>query len=96
MLALLMEAEDENGGKLGDEEIVDLLIIYLYAGHESSALATMWVLMFLEQHPQVYQKAKVNTKLTIYVHIYLMLCNQLISIVLTKFIYNFRKSKRTL
>uniref|UniRef100_A0A5B6YW95 Uncharacterized protein n=1 Tax=Davidia involucrata TaxID=16924 RepID=A0A5B6YW95_DAVIN len=58
MLHLLIEAEDVDGGKLSAEEIIDLLIIYLNAGHESSSLTAMWAVMFLEQHPQYFQKAK--------------------------------------
>jgi ent-kaurenoic acid hydroxylase len=42
MMELLMEVEYENGEKLEDEEIIDVILMYLNAGHESSAHATMW------------------------------------------------------
>ncbi|KAL2901449.1 Ent-kaurenoic acid oxidase 2 [Bienertia sinuspersici] len=58
MLDMLMGIEDENGGKLSDEEIVDLIIMFLNAGHESSGHATMWAVVLLEDHPEVFQKAK--------------------------------------
>nr|QDZ36308.1 CYP88A108 [Melia azedarach] len=58
MIDLLIEAEDENGKKLADENIIDLLIINLLAGHESSAHASMWAALYLYQHPEMLQKAK--------------------------------------
>ncbi|XP_059640624.1 ent-kaurenoic acid oxidase 1-like [Cornus florida] len=58
MMNLLMESEDEDGRKLSDEEIIDLVIMYLLAGHESSAHTATWAIVFLHQHPQFLQKAK--------------------------------------
>ncbi|KAE8731947.1 Beta-amyrin 11-oxidase [Hibiscus syriacus] len=47
MIDLLMEIEDENGKKLQDEDIIDLLLVFLLAGHESSAHAALWVIIYL-------------------------------------------------
>ncbi|XP_057520343.1 ent-kaurenoic acid oxidase 2-like [Amaranthus tricolor] len=58
MLDMLMGTEDENGGKLSDEEIVDLIIMFLNAGHESSGHAAMWAVVLLQDHPEIFQKAK--------------------------------------
>ncbi|KAI9088958.1 hypothetical protein K1719_029415 [Acacia pycnantha] len=58
MMDLLMEAKDEDGGQMEDEDITDLLLLFLMAGHESTAHAIMWTLIFLGQHPQYFQKAK--------------------------------------
>ncbi|XP_071736065.1 ent-kaurenoic acid oxidase 1-like [Rutidosis leptorrhynchoides] len=60
MLDLLLECEDENdnGRKLDDEEIIDTLIAYLNAGHESSGHIIMWSTVFLQSHPEVFQTAK--------------------------------------
>lgn len=60
MIDLLIEAEDENGKKLEDVHIIDLLIINLLAGHESSAHASMWAVLYLNRHPEMLQKAKVS------------------------------------
>lgn len=60
LMDLLLEAEDETGRKLYDEEIIDIILMYLNAGHESSAHATMWATLFLQQNPEYYQKAKVG------------------------------------
>lgn len=59
LMDLLLEAKDETGRKLYDEEIIDIILMYLNAGHESSAHATMWATLFLHQNPEYYQKAKV-------------------------------------
>ncbi|KAG8391419.1 hypothetical protein BUALT_Bualt01G0185600 [Buddleja alternifolia] len=58
MMDALMDAEDEYGRKLKDEEIIDVLIMYLNAGHESSGHITMWATIFLQKHPDVFEKAK--------------------------------------
>jgi len=60
MMDNLMEVADENGKTLSDEEIIDMLITYLNAGHESSGHITMWATVFLQQHPEIFRKAKVE------------------------------------
>jgi len=60
MMDALLEVEDENGKKLTDEEIIDLLLMYLNAGHESSGHTIMWATVLLQQHPEFLQKAKVT------------------------------------
>ena len=59
MMDALMEVEDEHGRRLNDEDIIDVLIMYLNAGHESSGHITMWATVFLQDHPECYQKVKV-------------------------------------
>ncbi|CAN1128493.1 Ent-kaurenoic acid oxidase 1 [Linum perenne] len=58
MMDELMRVEDENGRRLRDEEIIDILLMYLNAGHESSAHVTMWATVLLHQHPHCLQKAR--------------------------------------
>ncbi|XP_022146981.1 ent-kaurenoic acid oxidase 1-like [Momordica charantia] len=58
MMDALIDVEDENGRKLTDEEIIDILIMYLNAGHESSGHTMMWSTILLNQHPEVLKKAK--------------------------------------
>ncbi|KAL3624555.1 Ent-kaurenoic acid oxidase 1 [Castilleja foliolosa] len=58
MMDALLDAEDENGRKLKDEEIIDVLVMYLNAGHESSGHITMWATLFLQKHPDVFARAK--------------------------------------
>lgn len=59
LIDLLMEVEDENGTKLDDLDIIDMLISFLSAGHESSAHIATWALIHLHKHPQTLRKAKV-------------------------------------
>ncbi|MQL93953.1 hypothetical protein Taro_026601 [Colocasia esculenta] len=58
MMDALISVEDDKGRKLNDEEIIDIMIMYLNAGHESSGHVTMWTTLLLEQHPEFFQKAK--------------------------------------
>lgn len=60
MMDNLINVEDENGTKLTDEEIIDILIMYLNAGHESSGHITMWATVFLQKYPEIFEKAKVE------------------------------------
>ncbi|KAL5550926.1 hypothetical protein UlMin_001102 [Ulmus minor] len=62
MVDLLMEVEDENGRKMEDEEIIDVILMYLNAGHESSAHTILWATVLLHQHPEFLQKAKEEQK----------------------------------
>lgn len=59
MMDALMDAEDENGRRLIDDEIIDVLVMYLNAGHESSGHITMWATLLLQNHPDVFKRAKV-------------------------------------
>ncbi|XP_004308741.1 PREDICTED: ent-kaurenoic acid oxidase 1-like [Fragaria vesca subsp. vesca] len=58
MMDALVDVQDEDGRKLTDEEIIDILVMYLNAGHESSGHTMMWATVLLQEHPKVFQKAK--------------------------------------
>ncbi|GMJ14515.1 ENT-KAURENOIC ACID OXYDASE 1, cytochrome P450, family 88, subfamily A, polypeptide 3 [Hibiscus trionum] len=58
MLDALIDVKDEKGATLDDEEIIDIMLMYLNAGHESSGHTTMWAAVFLEQHPEFFKIAK--------------------------------------
>ncbi|EFJ23311.1 ent-Kaurenoic acid hydroxylase [Selaginella moellendorffii] len=62
-LSLLMDATDENGKHLDDKQIVDLLVMYLNAGHDSTAHLILWLLIFLLKHEIVYDKVKEEQEL---------------------------------
>lgn len=61
MMDALIDAEDENGKKLGDQDVIDIMLMYLNAGHESSGHITTWATYFLQRHPEYFKKAKVST-----------------------------------
>lgn len=69
MMEALLDTEDENGRRLDDEEIIDILVMYLNAGHESSGHITMWATVFLQEHPEEFQKAKVMEPILPLTHI---------------------------
>lgn len=73
MMDALLEVEEENGRKLNDEEIIDVLLMYLNAGHESSGHITMWATIFLQENQEFLQKAKV---LSLGIINSLILCNR--------------------
>ncbi|KAK4254779.1 hypothetical protein QN277_010109 [Acacia crassicarpa] len=58
MMDALMDEEDESGRKMSDEEIIDVMLMYLNAGHESSGHITMWATVMLQKHPEYLQRAK--------------------------------------
>lgn len=60
MMDNLLDAEDDKGRRLDDEEIIDILIMYLNAGHESSGHTTMWAALFLQNNPDMFKRAKVD------------------------------------
>lgn len=60
MMDDLLEVEDEYGRKLTDQEIIDVLVMYLNAGHESSGHTMMWATVLLQQHPEILHKVKVH------------------------------------
>lgn len=62
MLDMLMEVEDKDKRKLEEEDIIDILLMYLLAGHETSAHGTMWAALYLQEHPDILQKAKVRSR----------------------------------
>ena len=48
-----MDAQDpETGRSLGDEELVDLFLTLIAAGHETSANALTWTLYCLAAQPE--------------------------------------------
>ncbi|KAG0452789.1 hypothetical protein HPP92_025453 [Vanilla planifolia] len=57
MMDILLDVEDDSGRKLDDEEIVDTLVMYLNAGHESSGHIIMWATTFLQENPEYLRKA---------------------------------------
>ncbi len=53
VLSMLLEAEDEKGKGLSDQELRDELITVLAAGHETTATALCWAFERILNHPEV-------------------------------------------
>ena len=56
ILSLLLEARDEAGQPMTDEELRDELLTLLFAGHETTASALSWALYWCDRLPQVRDK----------------------------------------
>ena len=56
LLSMLMQARDEDGGRMSDRQLRDEVMTFLLAGHETTALALSWTWHRLAQNPQAEQK----------------------------------------
>jgi cytochrome P450 len=52
LLSMLLDARDEDGSALTDEQVRDEVMTILLAGHETTANALAWAFTLLDQHPQ--------------------------------------------
>ncbi len=55
-LSALIQAQDEDGTRLTDHEIMGQIGTFYVAGHETTASALTWCLFLLAQHPDIYAK----------------------------------------
>jgi cytochrome P450 len=53
LLAMLLDARDEDGGRMSDQQVRDEVLILFLAGHETTALALSWTLYELALNPGV-------------------------------------------
>ena len=53
LLSMLLEAQDEDGTQMSDEQLRDEVMTLFLAGHETTALALSWAWYLLSEHPQV-------------------------------------------
>jgi cytochrome P450 len=58
MLSLLMEARDENGEAMTDEELHNEMLSLLVAGHETTANTLAWAFHHVLSHPEAQEKIK--------------------------------------
>lgn len=58
LLSQLVQARDEEGHQLQDDEIVDHLVFLMMAAHDTTASALTSALVFLAQHPQWQQRLR--------------------------------------
>lgn len=65
MMDHLLDAVDEKGDRLGDEDIVDILLMYLNAGHESSGHTMMWAAVLLQKHPEIFKRVKEEQEMVV-------------------------------
>jgi len=53
MLSMLIEARDEGGVQLSEDELIGHAGVIFAAGHETSSNALSWTLLLLAQHPRI-------------------------------------------
>jgi cytochrome P450 len=57
LLAMLMEAKDEDTGEMmSNEQILDEVVTIFLAGHETTAVALTWLFHCLEENPEAEEK----------------------------------------
>jgi cytochrome P450 len=57
-LSVLLQAKDEDGKSMSDEQLMDECLTLFGAGHETTSAALTWTWYLLCQHPHVYQKVQ--------------------------------------
>ena len=60
VFSLLMQARDEDGRPLTDQELRDELVTLLVAGHETTATGLAWAFDLLAHHPQVLERLRAS------------------------------------
>ncbi|MED6223537.1 hypothetical protein PIB30_074866 [Stylosanthes scabra] len=58
LVDILLEVEDVDGRKLKDEDIVNMLMAFSFAGHLTTATALMWSMVYLTKNTLVLKKVK--------------------------------------
>lgn len=58
LLALLLDARDDQGLAMSERQVRDEIVTLFVAGHETTATTLAWALMLLGQHPEVYRAAR--------------------------------------
>jgi cytochrome P450 len=58
ILSLLLEARDDDGAKMSNEQVLDECLTLFGAGHETTAAALTWAWYLLCQHPEIYQRVR--------------------------------------
>lgn len=62
ILSLLINAQDEAGNSMTDAELRDEMMLLLFAGHETTAIALAWSLYWMHADPSIL--AKLRSELT--------------------------------
>lgn len=63
LLAMLMEARDDNGDPMSDKQLRDELATLLTAGHETTTLTLSWACFLIAQHPEVQEQVRAEIEM---------------------------------
>lgn len=56
ILSMLLQARDEDGNPMTDEELLDELVTLVVAGHETTATALAWAFELMLRQPEIWQR----------------------------------------
>jgi len=56
LLSMLLEARDEDGNDMDDQQVRDEVLTFLLAGHETTALALSWAFHLLAENPEANER----------------------------------------
>lgn len=59
-LSLLVQAQDEEGNRMSEKELIAQALLLLFAGHETTTSMLTWLGVELARHPEVLEKARVE------------------------------------
>ncbi|QMS87539.1 cytochrome P450 [Nostoc edaphicum CCNP1411] len=59
-LSLLVQAQDEEGNRMSEKELIAQSLLLLFAGHETTTSMLTWLCVELAHHPEVLEKARVE------------------------------------
>jgi len=62
VLSMLLDARDEHGQPMSDEELHDELVTLLVAGHETSATALAWTFRWLLEKPEIASRVRAELR----------------------------------
>lgn len=60
LLSMLLLSEDDEGRRMGDQQVRDEAMTLFLAGHETTALALTWAWVLLARHPEVEAAVKME------------------------------------
>lgn len=59
-LSLLVQAQDEEGNRMSEKELIAQALLLLFAGHETTTSMLTWLCVELARHPEVFEQARVE------------------------------------
>jgi cytochrome P450 len=62
LLSMLLDARDEGGNRMSDQQVRDEVVTLFIAGHETTATALAWSLYLLARHPEALARARAEAR----------------------------------
>ena len=62
LLSMLLDARDESGKRMSDQQVRDEVVTLFIAGHETTATALAWSLYLLARDPEAYARARAEAR----------------------------------